>query len=135
MLYSETCHACLVTHLIPPLPPSLSLLHPSHPCPPTHRYDSHIHLLGYPFLDSKEDFVHSTEACDVMHPRKNDPPLSVIDLSTVTVGSLQRLLHETDYFGFPCVVTASSQLLDGFITRKDVQYVIGKSVRFTSEVT
>lgn len=70
--------------------------------------------------------MHSTEACDVMHPRKNDPPLSVIDLSTVTVGSLQQLLQETDYFGFPCVVTASSQLLDGYITRKDVQYVIGE---------
>lgn len=61
-----------------------------------------------------------------MHPRKNDPPLSVIDLSTVTVSSLKRLLQETDYFGFPCVVTGSSQLLDGYITRKDVQYVVGE---------
>ena len=89
-------------------------------------YDGHIHLLGYPFLDSKEEFTHSTEACDVMHPRGNDPPLSVIDLSTVTVGSLQQLLQDTDYFGFPCVLTASSQHLAGYITRKDVQYVIGK---------
>ena len=101
----------------PSLPPSL---------PPSPRYDAHINLLGYPFLDSKEEFSHSTEACDVMHPQKNDPPLSIIDLSTVTIGSLQQLLQETDYFGFPCVVTASSQLLDGFVTRKDIQYVIGE---------
>ena len=64
-----------------------------------------------------------------MHPRKNDPPLSVIDLSTVTVGSLEQLLQETDYFGFPCVVTKSSQLLDGYITRKDVQYVVGEYLK------
>lgn len=63
-----------------------------------------------------------------MHPQQNDPPLSVIDLSTVTVGSLEQLLQETDYFGFPCVVTASSQLLDGYITRKDVQYVLGECI-------
>ncbi len=94
------------------------------PIPPP-RYDGHIHLLGYPFLDSKEEFVHSTEACDVMHPRNNDPPLSVIDLSKVTVGSIQQLLKETEFFGFPCVLTASTQLLDGYITRKDLQYVVG----------
>lgn len=98
----------------------------THCLAPDNSYDSHIHLLGYPFLDSKEDFVHNTEACDIMHPRQNEAPLSVIDLSTVTVGSLQQLLHETDYFGFPCVVTKGSQLLDGYITRKDVQYVVGE---------
>lgn len=32
-------------------------------------YDAHIGLNGYPFLDSKEEFSHSTVAADVMRPR------------------------------------------------------------------
>ncbi len=32
-------------------------------------YDAHIRLNGYPFLDSKEEFVHTTIAADVMRPR------------------------------------------------------------------
>lgn len=32
-------------------------------------YDAHIFLNGYPFLDSKEEFSHTTLAHDVMKPR------------------------------------------------------------------
>jgi chloride channel 3/4/5 len=32
-------------------------------------YDAHIGLNGYPFLDSKEEFGHTTLAADVMQPR------------------------------------------------------------------
>lgn len=32
-------------------------------------YDAHIILNGYPFLDSKEEFSHTTLAHDVMKPR------------------------------------------------------------------
>jgi len=91
-----------------------------------HSYDGHIHLLGYPFLDSKEEYVHDTLAHEVMRPRSNDPPLSVLDLSSNTVGSIQQLLDETDYFGYPCVLTGSSQLLVGYVSRRDLEYVIGE---------
>jgi len=33
------------------------------------RYDEHIHLNGYPYLDTKEEFTHTTLAADVMMPR------------------------------------------------------------------
>ena len=89
-------------------------------------YDAHIHLYGYPFLDSKEEFTHNTLACDVMRPRKRDPPLTVIDLSKVTIGSLQQLLEESEYFGFPCVLSTESQQLAGFLTRKDIQTLLGE---------
>ena len=49
-------------------------------------YDGHIHLNGFPFLDSKEDFTHDTLVCDVMKPQPGDPPLETIDLSKCTVG-------------------------------------------------
>ena len=70
--------------------------------------------------------MHDSLAHEVMHPKKNEPPLSVVDLSTSTVGSIQSLLQDTDYFGYPCVLAASTQLLVGYITRKDLEYVIGE---------
>lgn len=94
-------------------------------CP---SYDAHIHLCGYPFLDSKEDFTYNTIACEVMSPHKTDPPLTVIDISTVTIGSLRKTIEENDFFGFPCVLSADSQLLAGFLTRKDVQFVLGARI-------
>ncbi len=41
------------------------------------------------------------------------------------LGYLERLITETEFFGFPCVLSTESQLLAGFITRKDIQTVIG----------
>ncbi|XP_060598222.1 H(+)/Cl(-) exchange transporter 3-like [Ruditapes philippinarum] len=32
-------------------------------------YDAHIRLNGYPYLDNKEEFTHTTIAADVMRPR------------------------------------------------------------------
>ena len=61
-----------------------------------------------------------------MRPRRNDAPLSIVDLSTVAVGVLQDLVSETDYFGFPCVLDSTSQLLAGFLTRKDITFVLGE---------
>lgn len=61
-----------------------------------------------------------------MRPKKGDPPLSFVDLSNVTIGSLRQLLEENDYFGFPCVLSTESQLLAGFLTRKDVQTLLGE---------
>ena len=60
-----------------------------------------------------------------MKPRRGDPPLTIIDLSTVTIGSLRETIDSTDYFGFPCVLNTDSQLLGGFLTRKDIQFVLG----------
>ena len=36
-------------------------------------YDAHIGLNGYPFLDIKEEFDHTTLASDVMQPQGNEP--------------------------------------------------------------
>lgn len=66
-----------------------------------------------------------------MKPRKNDPPLTVIDLSTVTIGSLREVVEETDYFGFPCVQSKDSQLLAGFITRKDILFLLGEDLQIS----
>jgi chloride channel 3/4/5 len=36
-------------------------------------YDAHIALNGYPFLDIKDEFDHTTLAADVMQPQSNEP--------------------------------------------------------------
>lgn len=77
-------------------------------------------------MDSKEEFTHDTIAGDVMKPRQSDPPLTVIDLSTVTIGTLREIVEESNYFGFPCVLSKDSQLLAGFITKKDIVFLLGE---------
>ena len=70
--------------------------------------------------------------------RKGDPPLNVLDLSTCTIQTLGKLtsrivfkifhciavedlVENSGHFGFPCVMSMESQLLAGFITRKEIQ--------------
>ena len=42
---------------------------PPLPHNPRYSYDAHISLNGYPYLDCKEEFTHTTIAADVMKPR------------------------------------------------------------------
>lgn len=97
-------------------------------------YDGHIHLNGYPFLDSKEEFTHTTLAADVMRPRKNDPPLSCITQDGFTVGDIEQLLEETDFKGFPLIVDRESQRLAGFVLRRDLNIAIGHARARDEEV-
>lgn len=97
-------------------------------------YDGHIHLNGYPFLDSKEEFTHTTLAADVMRPRKNDPPLSCITQDGFTVGDIEQLLEETDFKGFPLIVDRESQRLAGFVLRRDLNIAISHARARDEEV-
>ncbi|WAQ98462.1 CLCN3-like protein [Mya arenaria] len=83
-------------------------------------YDAHIRLNGYPYLDNKEEFTHTTIAADVMRPRRNDPPLCVITQETMT-------LEQMEHNGFPVVVSMESQYLVGFVTRRDLQLAIANA--------
>ena len=51
-----------------------------------------------------------------------------------STGSLQHLAMETNYFGFPCVLSSESQLLAGFITRKDILSSLGNDPDFVHPV-
>ena len=73
--------------------------------------------------------------------RKGDPPLNVLDLSTCTIQTLGKLyfknecllvvltiedlIENSSHFGFPCVMSMESQLLAGFITRKEIKDALG----------
>ena len=87
-------------------------------------YDAHIHLNGYPFLDSKEEFTHTTVAADVMRPQRNDPPLCVLTQDTHSVESIEGMLRDTTHNGFPVVLSRESQYLVGFVAREDLSIAI-----------
>ncbi|ELV12330.1 H(+)/Cl(-) exchange transporter 4 [Tupaia chinensis] len=83
-------------------------------------YEAHIHLNGYPFLDVKDEFTHRTLATDVMRPRRGEPPLSALTQDSMTVEDVETLIKETDYNGFPVVVSRDSERLIGFAQRREL---------------
>ncbi|KAJ9585744.1 hypothetical protein L9F63_002439, partial [Diploptera punctata] len=91
-------------------------------------YDAHIELNGYPFLDSKEEFAHTSLAADVMQPKHNEP-LSVITQDSMTVDDVETLLKDTEHNGFPVVVSRESQYLVGFVLRRDLNLAIANAKR------
>lgn len=88
-------------------------------------YEAHIRLNGYPFLDAKEEFTHTTLAREVMRPRRSDPPLAVLTQDDMTLSELQAIISETSYNGFPVIVSKESQRLVGFALRRDITIAIG----------
>uniref|UniRef100_A0A8C7W373 Chloride channel protein n=1 Tax=Oncorhynchus mykiss TaxID=8022 RepID=A0A8C7W373_ONCMY len=92
-------------------------------------YESHIRLNGYPFLDAKEEFTHTTLAREVMRPRRSDPPLAVLTQDDLTVEELQGIINETSYNGFPVIVSKESQRLVGFALRRDITIAIENARR------
>uniref|UniRef100_A0AAR2KKT4 Chloride channel protein n=1 Tax=Pygocentrus nattereri TaxID=42514 RepID=A0AAR2KKT4_PYGNA len=92
-------------------------------------YESHIRLNGYPFLDAKEEFTHTTLAREVMRPRRNDPPLAVLTQDDLTLAELQAIINETSYNGFPVIVSKESQRLVGFALRRDITIAIENARR------
>ncbi|KAL6118259.1 clcn5 [Pungitius sinensis] len=83
-------------------------------------YEAHIRLNGYPFLEPKEEFQHSSLTVDVMRPRRSDPALAVLTQEGMTVGEVEALVEGTRYSGFPVVVSQESHRLVGFVLRRDL---------------
>lgn len=88
-------------------------------------YEAHIRLNGYPFLDAKEEFTHTTLAADVMRPRRSDPPLAVLTQDNMTVDDIENMINETSYNGFPVIMSRESQRLVGFALSRDLTIAIG----------
>ncbi|XP_045476056.1 H(+)/Cl(-) exchange transporter 5-like [Harmonia axyridis] len=96
-------------------------------------YDAHIALNGYPFLDSKDEFQHTSLAADVMQPKRNDM-LSVITQDSMTVDDIETLLKETEHNGYPVVVSRESQYLVGLVLRRDLYLSISNAKRMIEGV-
>ncbi|KAK4872907.1 hypothetical protein RN001_014936 [Aquatica leii] len=96
-------------------------------------YDAHIALNGYPFLDSKDEFAHTSLAADVMQPKRNET-LSVITQDSMTVDDIEQMLKETEHNGYPVVVSRESQYLVGFVLRRDLNLAIANAKRMVDGI-
>ncbi|TRY93550.1 hypothetical protein DNTS_022871 [Danionella cerebrum] len=92
-------------------------------------YEAHIRLNGYPFLDAKEEFTHTTLAREVMRPRRSDAPLAVLTQDDMTLAEVQALIAQTSFNGFPVIVSKESQRLVGFALRRDITIAIENARR------
>ncbi|XP_074105086.1 chloride channel protein 3 isoform X2 [Cotesia typhae] len=97
-------------------------------------YDAHIGLNGYPFLDSKDEFQHTTLAADVMQPKRNET-LHVLTQDSMTVEDVENLLKETEHNGFPVIVSKESQYLVGFVLRRDLNLAIANAKKIMDGIT
>ncbi|CAG8702070.1 15562_t:CDS:10, partial [Acaulospora morrowiae] len=84
-------------------------------------YDGWIRINEYPFLDSKEEYIYNTLASDVMTLVED---LMVITSTGHTLDSLEELLNDTDYKGFPVVHNPRDMLLIGYISRSELRFAM-----------
>nr|CAG8435974.1 10549_t:CDS:10 [Entrophospora candida] len=72
-------------------------------------YDGWIRMNEYPFLDSKEEYIYNTLASQVMTKVED---LLVIVSAGYTLNSLETILNDTNYKGFPVVHSSDDLLLN-----------------------
>ncbi|KAF8975353.1 hypothetical protein BGZ46_009194, partial [Entomortierella lignicola] len=89
-------------------------------------FDGIILLCGYPFLDDKEEYKLNTTASQVMTPVED---LVVVTATGNTLDSLDNLLHDTHYKGYPVVNSLRDMMLVGYISRTELRYAIDEARR------
>ncbi|KAF8979844.1 hypothetical protein BGZ52_004509 [Haplosporangium bisporale] len=87
-------------------------------------FDGIILLCGYPFLDDKEEYKQNTMASQVMTPVED---IVVVTATGNTLDSLDNLLHETNYKGYPVVNSLRDMMLVGYISRTELRYAIDEA--------
>ncbi|ORY94289.1 chloride channel [Lobosporangium transversale] len=87
-------------------------------------FDGIILLCGYPFLDDKEEYRLNTTASQVMTPVED---LVVVTATGNTLDSLDSLLRETHYKGYPVVNSLRDMMLVGYISRTELRYAIDEA--------
>ncbi|KAF9115074.1 hypothetical protein BGX27_008997 [Mortierella sp. AM989] len=87
-------------------------------------FDGIILLCGYPFLDDKEEYKLNTTASQVMTPVED---LVVVTATGNTLDSLDNLLHDTHYKGYPVVSSLRDMMLVGYISRTELRYAIDEA--------
>ena len=84
--------------------------------------DRMIWFNGFPFLDNKEDHTFGVPVSQCM--TASPTALSATGLS---VKSIERIMRETKYQGFPIVEDAESKVLVGYIGRTELKYAIDRA--------
>jgi chloride channel 3/4/5 len=86
--------------------------------------DRMIWFSGFPFLDNKEDHTFGVPVSQVMTSEVVALPTHGLNLKT-----LEQLLKEDKYQGFPIVEDRTSRILVGYIGRTELRYAIDRVKR------
>ncbi|KAL1992758.1 hypothetical protein VTN49DRAFT_3514 [Thermomyces lanuginosus] len=85
-------------------------------------YEAWIHLQEYPFLDHKDDRPLPDVTASKIMTHVDD--LTVIPATGHTISSLNKLLAETSYRGFPVVLDTTDPVLLGYISRNELSFAL-----------
>ncbi|KAF1972130.1 hypothetical protein BU23DRAFT_508858 [Bimuria novae-zelandiae CBS 107.79] len=84
--------------------------------------DRMIYLNGYPFLDNKEEHTFGVPVSQVMASHVVSLAATGLELRT-----LERIMNENQYQGYPIVEDAQSKTLIGYIGRTELRYAIDRA--------
>ncbi|KAK6432455.1 chloride channel [Oleoguttula sp. CCFEE 5521] len=89
-------------------------------------YEAWIHLNGYPFLDNKDDTPIPDVPIAQLMTRIDD--LICITAAGHSIASLQTLLQQHRFRGFPVITSLQSPTLLGYISRTELTYALASAV-------
>ncbi|OQO13531.1 hypothetical protein B0A48_01760 [Cryoendolithus antarcticus] len=88
-------------------------------------YEAWIHLNGYPFLDNKDDTPIPDVPNAQLMTRIDD--LICITAAGHSIASLQTLLQQHRFRGFPVITSLQSPTLLGYISRTELTYALASA--------
>ena len=87
-------------------------------------YESWIHFNGYPFLDNRDDNSASVPDVPASQVMTRIEDLIVITATGHTIQSLQDLLKQHPFRGFPVIDNPRDALLLGYISRTELDFAL-----------
>ena len=90
-------------------------------------YDEHIHLCGYPYLDSKLSLKNVEKRAE--NVMQKQPALCVIPAFGTSLANLEDMLAATTYQGFPVVNNKQDMMLIGYIGRADLASAVASAIK------
>ena len=87
-------------------------------------YDGLVKLNGYPYLHVKEDYTHNATASGVM---THVSDVDVLSSNQYTIESLDSMLTQTDYQGFPVVSSPLDLNVIGYAGKAELLYALSRA--------
>ncbi|KAI5950480.1 GEF1 [Candida theae] len=87
--------------------------------------DQMIKFNGLPLIDSKEEFHFNTAVTSAMSTVV--VAFSADSSDSLTLGQLRQTLSKTNYRGFPIIRSGNNPKIEGYISRYEIEYVLGKN--------
>ncbi|KAI5959974.1 GEF1 [Candida margitis] len=93
--------------------------------------DQMIKFNGLPLIDSKEEFHFHTPVTSAMSSVV--VAFSADANDALTLGQLKHTLQRTTHRGFPVIRSGNNPKIDGYISRYELEYVLGKNENVNPE--